>query len=673
VEIQGRLPHRELPLDRPAASGSRLELTPRETPASLDVIDQATMQERGASTSERALQSAVGVATGQCFGLTCFSMRGFSGVLSLPFAMDGVRYPGLAMSPRGTFNYERIEVVKGPSSVLHGLGAVTGMVNYVTKRADGRPFTDVVLAYDRWNTRTVGVGLGGKATDTVAYRVDVSHIAGEKGSSGFVDRSDYEYNHLSAEAKFAPNARLRLTLNAQYLVDDGRWYFGTPTINGRIDERVRFRNYNVDDGTVRKEIGWLRGTVEYAFDGSWRLRNETYANDENRFWRNAEVYTYNAGTGLVDRSDWLWIVHDQRLVGNRTDVVVQHRIAGLRNRAVIGADVSRNTHQRDNNSPFAAPASPVDFFDPIPGLFATTSPFLPVRRTELDQRAIYVEDFLDVTARLKLTASLRRDWLALDSIDLRGTGSFERSWRGDSWRVGVLYDIAPQVTLYGQWGQALEPSSQIVTLTPAQRNFDLTRARQVEGGVKASLPRGKGEATLAVFDIVRTDILTRDPVNPTLTVQIGEQSSRGIEAAVVWRPSAAVTLEVNGSVLDAKFDRFVENVGGVPTSRAGNVPPDVPEKLAGAWMTWQATAAWRAGAGVRHVGRRAANNGNTVWMDAYTVADVWLAYRLSLGEATLRVRNVTDAVYATRSYGVNGSQFILGEPRALEVSWRARF
>jgi len=55
------------------------------------------------------------------------------------------------------------------------------------------------------------------------------------------------------------------------------------------------------------------------------------------------------------------------------------------------------------------------------------------------------------------------------------------------------------------------------------------------------------------------------------------------------------------------------------------------------------------------------------------VADVWLAYRLSLGEATLRVRNVTDAVYATRSYGVNGSQFILGEPRALEVSWRARF
>ncbi len=440
---------------------------------------------------------------------------------------------------------------------------------------------------------------------------------------------------------------------------------------GRIDSRVRFNNYNVDDGTVRKEIGWLRTTLDYAFDAGWRLRNETYANVEDRFWRNTERYTYNVGTGLVNRGDWLWIVHDQRLFGNRTDAIFEHRVAGLRNRIVIGADISRNRHQRSNNSPFAAPASAVDFFNPVPGLFATTSPFLPLRRTELDQRAAYLEDFLHVTRQFRLTASVRRDWLALESVDLRGTGSFERSWRGDSWRLGALYDLHPGVTLYAQWGRALEPAAQIVTLTPAQKDFELTRARQIEGGVKAALPGGRGEATLALFDIVRTNILTRDPANPTLTVQIGAQSSRGVEASVVWRPTATVTLEVNGSVLDARFDRFVENVGGTPTSRAGNVPPDVPEKMAGAWLTWQIAAPWRTGAGIRHVGRRAANNANTVWMDAYTVADLWLTYRLPLGEAILRVRNVADALYATRSYG--DTQYMLGEPRALEVAWRARF
>jgi iron complex outermembrane receptor protein len=222
-------------------------------------------------------------------------------------------------------------------------------------------------------------------------------------------------------------------------------------------------------------------------------------------------------------------------------------------------------------------------------------------------------------------------------------------------------------------GRALEPASQIVTLTAAQRGYELTRARQVEAGVKASLPGGKGEATLAVYQIERTNILTRDPVNPTLTVQIGEQSSRGVEADVVWRPSSAWTLQVNATQLDARFDQFVENVGGTPVSRAGNVPPDVPERLAGAWLTWQVAAPWRLGAGVRYVGRRAANNANTVWMDSCTVADLWLSRKLPVGEATVRVRNVADAVYATRSYGVNGSQFILGEPRSVELSWRARF
>lgn len=671
VLIEGERPQRELPLDTPAATGSRLQLSPRDTPASIDVIDAQTMAERGATTSERALQSAAGVASGQCFGPTCFSMRGFSGTLSLPFAIDGIRYPGLAMSPRGTFNCKRIEVVKSPSSVVHGLGAVTGLINWVTRAADGRTARDVLLYYDRWNTRTVGLGLGGKAEETVAYRADVAYMAADQGSAGFVDRSDYDYAHASGEIAWMPSARLRVSLAAQYWVDDGRWYFGTPLVAGRIDERVRFNNYNVDDGTVRKEIGWLRLRIAYAWAPALRLSNETYANDENRFWRNAETYTYNAGTGGVDRTDFLWITHDQRLIGNRTERAADCRLFGRRHRALIGVDVARNRHQRDNNSPSAAPASSVDFLDPVPGQFATTSPFLPVRRTERDQRALYVEDLFDLAAATKISASLRRDWLALDSIDLRASGSFERSWRGDSWRVGLLHELLPQLTLYAQLGRALEPAAQIVTLTAAQRGYEPTRARQAEAGAKASLPGGRGEAAVAVYDIVRTNILTRDPVNPTLTVQIGKQSSRGVEADLVWRASPASSFEINGTVLSAKYENFAESVGGTPVSRAGNVPPDVPERMASAWLTWQAAAAWRVGSGIRYVGRRAANNANTVWMDAYTVADAWLSYRLPLGEATARVRNLTDAVYATRSYGA--SQVILGEPRSYEVSWRARF
>ena len=96
-----------LPLDLPATSGSRLGLTPMETPASVDILTREMLRERGDRTTQDALENAAGVAAGQCFGLTCFSMRGFSNNLSLPFLFDGLRYPGLAFSPRGTFVFDR--------------------------------------------------------------------------------------------------------------------------------------------------------------------------------------------------------------------------------------------------------------------------------------------------------------------------------------------------------------------------------------------------------------------------------------------------------------------------------------------------------------------------------------------------------------------------------------
>lgn len=87
---------------------------------------RATCCERGDRTLQDGPENAAGVASGQCFGTTCFSMRGFANSLSLPYLFDGVRYPGLAFSPRGTFVFDRIEVIKGPASVLRGLGSVVG-------------------------------------------------------------------------------------------------------------------------------------------------------------------------------------------------------------------------------------------------------------------------------------------------------------------------------------------------------------------------------------------------------------------------------------------------------------------------------------------------------------------------------------------------------------------
>ncbi|MDP1660216.1 MAG: TonB-dependent receptor [Methylotenera sp.] len=676
MQIRSKAVDTSIPLDLPVNASSRLGLTVQETPASIDVITRELMRERGNTTTQQALSNAAGVAATQCFGVTCVSMRGFSSTLQPLY--NGLRYPGLAITPRGTFNYDRIEVIKGLSSMQHGIGSVGGAVNFVTKAADGREENEVLLAYDRWNTKTVGLGIGGKATDALAYRADVSYKGANKGSYGWVDNSSYDYAHFTGELALQATDNFKVTLSEEYYQDNGEGYFGTPHVNGNIVKGTRYNNYNVDNGKIDKEANWTRLNLEWTPTDKIKVRNETYYNNENRYWKNTEAYTYNVGTGKVNRSDFLNTKHDQELYGNRTELSIDHPLGAMRNRAMAGFDIARNNHKRTSNSPLGA-TDTVDFINPESGVFITSAPYLPFRKTELVQKAFFVEDYLNLTDKLKLSLSARHDTLDLDSDNLRiptptNPATFSKEYSGNSYRLGAVYDILPSLSIYGQWANALEPISQLVTLTYAQKNFKLGRAEQKEIGLKGSLPDNLGEVTVALFDINRTDVLTRDPLNPGQSIQIGEQSSRGIELTAALRPAEKWMLESNATILNAEFDKFYESVGGVAVSRAGNLPPDVPEKTANLWLTYRPNSDWRITLASHLVGARSGDNANTrtKFMSGYTTFDANLGYKLGRGELMVSMRNLTDKLYADRTYN-SGNQFMLGEPRAVEISWSAKF
>lgn len=676
MQIRAEAVKAAIPLDMPVAASSRLGLTIQETPVSIDVITRELMRERGNTTTQQALTNSAGVVASQCFGVTCVSMRGFSSTLQPLY--NGLRYPGLAITPRGTFNYDRIEVIKGLSSMQHGIGSVGGAVNFVTKAADGREEKEVLLAYDRWSTKTIGLGIGGKATDALAYRADISYKGANKGSYGWVDDSSYDYAHFTGELAFQATESFKVTLSEEYYQDDGEGYFGTPHINGNIVKSTRYNNYNVDNDQMDKEANWTRLNLEWSPTDKIKVRNETYYNNEARVWKNAEAYTYKAGTGKVDRSDFYQVTHDQELYGNRTELSVDHQLGSMRNRVMAGFDIARNNHKRTNNSPFTATDS-VDFLNPVSGTFITSAPYLPFRKTELVQKAFFVEDYLNLTDKLKLSLSARHDTLDLDSNNLRtataaNPATFSKHYSGNSYRVGAVYDILPSLTVYGQWASALEPGSQLVTLTYAQKDYKLGRAKQKEIGLKGMLPDNFGEVTVALFDINRKDMLTRDPLNPALSIQIGEQTSRGIELATVLRPVSQWTIEGNASILNAEFENFYEKVGASAVSRAGNLPPDVPEKTANLWLTYRPNGDWKLSLASHLVGERSGDNANTrtKYMRGYTTFDASLGYKLGKGELMLTVRNLTDKLYADRSYN-SGNQFMLGEPRTAEVSWSAKF
>ncbi len=660
-----------IPLDKPSRTGSRLGLTIQKIPGSVEVISSKTIKERGFTTTLLAVESAVGVTTGNCFGVVCFTFRGFSDVTSIPLLFDGNRYPGLAVPPRSTYNYENIEIIKGSSSVLHGLGSIIGSINFIPKKADGVEHREAQVSYGAWDTRSVGADLGGQVSDRVSYRLVGYHVAADKGSYGFADRTSFEDSHLSGELAMDVTADLRASASIDAFRDRGEGYFGIPLINGKIDKQIVDNNYNIDDDRIEKNVIWSRVKLDWRLQDGIGFLNESYMNYEKREWKNYETYEFNATTGLVDRGDLLRIDHDQRIYGNRSELTIDRPIAALDNKVLVGVDFSYNRHQRDNNSPYRGGDS-VDFLNPTPGFFNSLDNEGAQRRTKVKNVGLYIDDFLHLTKTLKLALSYRHDISKVKSFNLRNNSDFRKTYHGNSWRVGTLFDILPKVTIYGQWSGAEEPPTQITTLPLNRKNFDLRKSQQWEVGVKGSFFNDRVQTTVAFYDLSRKNLLTRDTGNADTIQQIGKQSSQGMEFTLAYLPTWQWEFNGNLALTDSQYDRFVDNVGGTGVSRKGNRPNDVPSKTANAWVTYKPTIDWRIAAGMHYVGKRFGDRANTVELEEYVTFNAAISVKYGPGELSIHGRNLGDKLYANRSYN-GGKQALIGEPRAWEAFYRMNF
>src|SRR5262249_5151199 len=145
-------------------SASRLGLTVREIPATVEVIDQQTLTDRGLHTTTQSADAAVGVTSGDAPGAPAsFSMRGFSGT-QINTLYNGIKIGPSEMTGRvmDTANLQQVEFYKGPNSLMSGEGAVGGTVNYVTKQPHTGPIVnEAFTSFDSFSGFRVGYGSGG--------------------------------------------------------------------------------------------------------------------------------------------------------------------------------------------------------------------------------------------------------------------------------------------------------------------------------------------------------------------------------------------------------------------------------------------------------------------------------------------------------------------------------
>ena len=390
--------------------GSRLGLTPRETPATVEIIDKQVIQEQGYRTTTEAAQGAVGVLAGDAPGAAGnFSMRGFS-ESQINTLYNGIKIGPSSMTNRimDTGNLERIEILKGPASLLSGEGATGGAVNYVTKAPHtGAIINELFTSYDSFKGYRAYLGSGG-STDIkgLDYRFDVSRPF----INSFIDDTYTKIWNLSGGLNYRVNDQFKIWGAAEYKEDKDRFYWGTPLVPANfpgivptsgivsglwtqyypdghtgtlnpvtVDARTLRTTYNVLDNHSGARELWLRGGFEYAATNSVTLKSQFYSYDAQRTWFNNEVDAFNDNSapccgpqGQVYRERFS-VYHDQRLIGNVTDLIVKSNISGMDNRFVAtfaASSLQFNAKQDDNFG-----SDNVQLVNPDRGLYPTFRTF----------------------------------------------------------------------------------------------------------------------------------------------------------------------------------------------------------------------------------------------------------------------------------------------------------
>ncbi|MET0706573.1 MAG: TonB-dependent siderophore receptor [Tardiphaga sp.] len=654
-----------------SSTGSRLNLTRLQTPASVEVISAETIAERGQQNLLDAVtQNATGItAIGEPGnGGIAFSSRGFTGGNSLMTLYDGTRLyigSGTVNFPFDTWSTERIEVLRGPASVMYGEGAIGGAINVISKMPSWIPRNQAEISLDSNMTRRIAVDSAGPINKDVAYRI----TATGNMSDGWVDRDNNSNVAIHAAVRIKQTEDLVWTLSTDYGDRQPSRYFGTPLINGQLDTGLRFKNYNVSDSTIRWQDSWNQVKTEWQVADGISIRNTLYYLYSKRHWKEVEIYTHNPATGLIDRGDYLEIFHNQQQVGDRMDASFKGHILGMANEFVAGFDVNRIEFKHTNNSPYGGSSS-VDPYNFNPGLFFSPDPTTPGFSSVTNQYAFFAENRLAVTEQLSLIAGIRQDQPTVERTDYRSpANSYTRDYSSTSWRAGAVFTPIKDLAFYGQYSTAADPVGGLITASNANSKFELAAGRQAEIGVKQSFWGGRGEWTLAGYEIVKNNLLTPIPGGGGAVQQVGQQSSRGVEASVGLALDYGWRIDANTAFLRAKYDDFVQSA---TVNFAGNVPVNVPQNVSNIWLGWAFAPNWFTNAGVQIVGKTFADNANTLEQPAYTLVNAGLQWKPDVNTTvSLRVYNLFDKIYATSSYSDN--QWILGMPRTAQIAVNVKF
>ncbi|EMK3364820.1 TonB-dependent siderophore receptor [Vibrio parahaemolyticus] len=623
-------------------SGTKTDVEWLDVPQAVSVVTKTEMQDRGAVRLVDALDGVAGVNNTLGEGSRDqFMIRGFDSLNDM--YRDGMRDDGTLQSYRSLANVERVEIVKGPAGALYGRGSAGGIINLVTKRANGDNFTHVKGSVGS-NSQYVGqVDSSTAFSDKVNGRINLEY----RQADSYVDHVDSNDFFIAPTIRVLPADGHTIDIDVEYAHQELVPYRGVPSKNGKpVDLPVSTYFGGTND---YQESDSLRVAVDYE----WRLSDQWVWNNRAAF-NHIELEQKGTRQGKVTGNEVSQTVNNFGY-DPRTTTTLQSELIWETNdnQLMLGADFNQIDIDLTLASDKTLP--PQNIYNPVVG--PTPDPgFKPFRDNTTTTTGVYVQDVY-TWGDLSVIGNVRYDSMELEQ-QKAGSGKEKLDDDKVSYRAGLVYRINYDTSVYASLARSWQLPYAGIYINPKLAEFFHTDLKEV--GAKAYLLDNALMLNAALFQIDQEQPQTNVDGDVIDKIEVRHQ---GIELEARGQITKQWDISVGYSYLDAE------------DKATGKKPNDVSDHLFSLWSTYQLDDNWRLGGGVKYVGDRYAGNDEAVALGDYTTVDLMAAYTTGRHKIQANAYNILDEKYILgATNGTSGlNQIGYGAPAEFMLSYGYQF
>jgi catecholate siderophore receptor len=660
----------------------------KDIPQSLTVVTRDLIDDRNADTLKEALRNVAGLTFNAGEGGRVgdnITIRGFAA--SSELYLDGVR--DNAQYNRETFNLERVEVLRGASSMLFGRGSTGGIVHQVSKEPALNQDSEVEATIGSYEYFRETADINQKISETAAVRLNIMRTDTESFRS-----SDIENERFG----IAPAIKWGIGTDNEFLLSYTHYHYDdTPDYGIPIPGVQGGKPIDVDRGTFyglpavdyqQDSVNTYTGRWVHRFDTNTELKTAIRKSDVDRDLR-AVAPRVNSGLTSVSRNRQARGANENNITAS-TDLTKRFQAFGMKHEGLLGTEYVYETADRWNyfssgalNNPATSLYSP-NPFDPLPaGYAATYNRINPLEFTSKNI-GIYAQDIVEFIPKWKVLGGVRLDDFKADykstTTSSGAITSYTRDDRVVSYRTGLMYQPDDYSTYYVAYGTAFNPSGDVYSIEATQaarsEKTDPEKSINYEIGAKWELFDGDLSMRTALFRTEKTNERNTDPALPDVYLLSGQRHTDGVELELAGRITPEWEVFAALALMTANIDKQLNPFG------EGLTPVNTPKYTGSIWSTYKLDPAWKVGGGIDFVGRRTGYTIGTTTpytppvireVSGYARLDGLVEWQVNKGVALkLNLFNLTDQEYYDAIY-TSGAHAIPGRGREAQLSVSYKF